>query len=222
MRILIVDDNTSLAATIGDYLSLHAYSVDYAADGQEALSLMARHEFDAVVLDIAMPRIDGLEVCTRLRQQGNATPILMLTARDTLEDKISGFDTGADDYLVKPFALEELGARLRALTSRGPRSDCGTLRVADLEINLNQRTAQRGDSALRLNRVQFELLKTLALASPNTVSREKLEYAIWRDEVPDSGALRTHIYRLRNIVDRDFERPLVHTVHSKGFRLSAE
>ncbi|MEM6957372.1 MAG: response regulator transcription factor [Myxococcota bacterium] len=222
MRILLVEDDQDLASTIQDYLSLESHAVDYAHDGVVALHLATELEFDAVILDVAMPRMDGLEFCKRLRVQGKGTPVLMLTARNTLEDKLLGFESGTDDYLTKPFALEELAARLRALSTRGPRSDVGVRAVGDLQIDFERQAVSRSGKALKLNRVQFALLKALALASPGLVSRESLEYSIWGDEVPESDALRTHVYRLRNIVDRGFETPLIHTAHGKGFRLAVD
>ena len=220
MRVLIVEDNSDLAATIGDFLALNSHQVDFAGDGQVALNLLEREEFDALILDINMPRMDGLKTCKSLRAGGNGIPILMLTARDTLEDIVSGFESGTDDYLVKPFALEEMLARLLALGARGLRRDTGMLRVADLELNIGAHSAVRDGRVLPLNRLQFELLKTLALASPRVVSRETLEYVIWQGEAPDGSALRTHIYRLRNVVDKGFDEALIETVHGQGFRIA--
>ncbi len=222
MRILLVEDDRDLASTIQDYLTLESHSVDYAHDGRMALHLVDQLEFDAVILDVAMPRMDGLEFCEHLRAQGKGTPVLMLTARNTLEDKLRGFASGTDDYLTKPFALEELAARLRALASRGPRSDVGVRKIGDLELDFERETATRAGQTLKLNRVQFALLKALVLASPGVATRESLEYSIWGDDLPESDALRTHIYRLRNIVDRGFGAPLIHTAHGKGFRLAVE
>ncbi len=219
MRVLIVEDQPDLAATIGDYLELYKHQVDFAASGESALVLTQTNEYDAILLDINLPRKDGLDVCRELRAGGSAVPILMLTARDTLDDIIAGFDRGADDYLVKPFALEEMLARLQAVTSRGRRSDTGSVSVGDLEIDLLNHSVLRQGRVLKLNPLQFQLLKTLALASPGIVSRETLESIIWQDETPQDGALRMQIHRLRNIVDKGFDRSLIETVHGHGFRL---
>ena len=219
MRILVVEDEPGLAATIGDYLALNQYQVDFAASGESALGLVEQYEFDAVLLDINLPRMDGLTVCAELRSRGETLPILMLTARDTLDDVIAGFEQGTDDYLVKPFALEEMLVRLRALSKRGRRLDTGTITVGDLELNLGMATASRRGQQLKLTSLQFNLLKTLVQASPGTVSRKTLEYIIWQDDAPDDGALRMHIHRLRNIVDKGFDHPLIATVHGKGFRI---
>ncbi len=219
MRVLIVEDQPELAATVGDYLELNQHQADFAGTGEEALVLAERHEYDAILLDINLPRKDGLVVCAELRRVGNNIPVVMLTARDTLDDIVSGFDHGADDYLVKPFALEEMLARLQAVTARGRRSDTGTVSVGGLEIDLLRKTVLRQGKDLRLNPLQFQLLKTLALASPEIVSRETLESVIWRDETPQDGALRMHIDRLRGILDEGSDRSLIETVRGHGFRI---
>lgn len=219
MRVLIVEDQPELAATVGDYLELNQHQIDFAATGESALMLADRLEYDAVLLDINLPRKDGLEVCSELRAGGNPVPILMLTARDTLDDIVSGFERGADDYLVKPFALEEMLVRLQAVTSRGRRIDTGTINVGDLEINLLKQTVLRQGCPLKLNTLQFQILKTLAMASPGIVSRETLESTIWEDDAPQNGALRMQIHRLRGIVDGGFDQPLIETVRGYGFRL---
>ena len=144
----------------------------------------------------------------------------MMTARDTLDDIVAGFDGGADDYLVKPFALEELLVRLQAVTVRGRRQDTGSIEIADLHIDLFNKTVTRQGVTLKLNALQFLLLKTLALASPGVVDRQTLESLIWQDEPPQNGALRMHILRLRNAVDKNFDRPLIETVHGQGFRIT--
>ncbi len=221
MRVLIVEDQPELAATIGDYLELNRHQVDFAASGESALALAQTNEYDALLLDINLPRKDGLDVCAELRRQGSGVPVLMLTARDTLDDIVAGFERGADDYLVKPFALEEMLVRLQAVTARGRRNDTGTINVSDLEIDLSAQTVLRQGKALKLNALQFRILKTLALASPATVTRETLEASIWHDEVPQNGALRMQIHRLRGIVDEGFDRALIETVRGQGFRLRA-
>ncbi len=219
MRVLIVEDQPELAATVGDFLELNRYQVDFAGTGESALALMDTNEYDALLLDINLPRRDGLQVCSELRRQGQGIPVLMLTARDTLDDIVAGFEHGADDYLVKPFALEELLVRLQAVTARGRRADTGRLHLGDLEIDLRAQTASRRGRFLELNSLQFRILKTLALASPGIVSRETLEASIWQDDAPQNGALRMQIHRLRSIVDDGFDRSLIETVRGHGFRL---
>ena len=219
MRVLIVEDQPELAATIGDYLELNQHQVDFADNGELALKLVSSNEYDAILLDIGLPRKNGLDVCAELRATGNPIPVLMLTARDTLDDILAGFERGADDYLVKPFALEEMQVRLNAVTSRGRRNDTGNIKVGDLEIDLLKQTAQRDGRALKINALQFRILKTLALASPGVVSRQTLESLIWEDETPQNGALRMQILRLRNIVDCEGEKSLIETVRGQGFRI---
>ncbi|MEO1086722.1 MAG: response regulator transcription factor [Acidobacteriota bacterium] len=202
MRILIIEDNDDLASNIGDFLELRGHTVDFAADGVVGLHLAVTGEFDAVILDLMLPGIDGLTLCRRLREDANQqVPILMLTARDTLEDKLSGFEVGTDDYLLKPFALEELEARLLAIGKRGVIRQ-RSLVVADLELDLGTLVARRQGKVLSLNRMGFRLLQELMQASPNVLTRGALEVRIWGEDPPDSRSLRTHIYQLRRILDR--------------------
>ena len=219
MRILIIEDNDDLAGNIGDFLEFKGHTVDFAADGVVGLHLAVTEDFDAVILDLMLPGIDGLTLCRRLREDANrAVPILMLTARDTLDDKLNGFEVGADDYLVKPFALEELLARLLAITKRGGNRR-RSLVVADLELDLGTFTARRQGQVLDLNRMGLRLLQELMQASPNVLTKDELEGRIWGEEPPESGSLRTHIYHLRRILDRPFDHPLLETVHGIGYRL---
>lgn len=221
IRVLIVEDHEDVAANIGDHLEAQGHAVDYAADGLGGIHLLATNEYDAVVLDLGLPGMDGLSVCRRLRQDLRlTTPVLMLTARDTLPDKLVGFEAGTDDYLVKPFALQELDARLQALLRRG-RGTPGPLRVADLELDPTRLEARRAGRRLDLNPTCFTILKALVEASPGVVRRTRLEELLWGGEPPDSDALRSHIYSLRCAVDRPFDRPLIHTVHGVGYRLEA-
>lgn len=219
--ILIVEDDLQLAGSLGDYLTEQGFDVDYAYDGEMCLELTRQTAYDALVLDIAMPVMDGLSTCRHLRDvQHDSTPILFLTARDTLQDKLEGFDAGADDYLVKPFAPEEVVARLRAILQRKRRSQANTQDVGPLRLDHLSKQASRDGLQLNLHEFQFTLLATLAQAAPETVSRQELEAAIWSDEMPVSDPLRTHIYRLRQQLDKPFKHTLLHTVHGKGYRLA--
>ncbi|MEM8933591.1 MAG: response regulator transcription factor [Acidobacteriota bacterium] len=223
MRVLIVEDHHDIAANVGDYLEARGASVDFAYDGVSALHLAITGEPDVIVLDIGLPGMDGLTFCRRLRQDaGQRTPILMLTARDTLADKLAGFDAGTDDYLVKPFALQELWARVDALSRRGTPPVDTLLRVGDLELDPGTRTVRRGGVELTVGRAPFELLELLMRRSPNVVSRRDLEEALWGDEPPAGDVLRSHLYALRKAVDRGVDGPaLVHTVHGVGYRVAA-
>lgn len=221
MYILIVEDHDSLASNIGEYLEQQGDIPDFAAQGETALALCRQHHYDAVVLDLNLPGIDGLEVCTQLRHStGQNTPILMLTARDTVNDRISGLEAGADDYLTKPFSLRELYLRLQAIVRR--RDDAGTcLRVGDLCLYPQQRLVYRDAAPLELSRINFHILELLMRAFPGVVTRERMEKAIWQDEPPDSdAALRAHILRLRRLLATAAVPEPIKTVHSVGYRLS--
>ncbi len=220
MRVLIIEDNPDIAANLGDYLEDHGHTVDFAGDGVTGLHLAVVNEFDAIVLDLALPGMDGLEVCRKLRAEaGKDTPVLMLTARDRLEDKLAGFDTGADDYLVKPFELQEVEARLKVLTSRGRRRKRRELKVGDLVYNLDTLSVRRGDIEIYLNPIGLKLLQSLMQASPNVVSRAELELEVWGEEMPDSDSLRVHIHSLRSSIDKPFGSNMIQTRHGIGYRL---
>lgn len=220
--VLLIEDNHDIAAMVGDHLEQSGYEVDYAADGITGLHLAVSEEFDAIVLDLMLPGMDGLELCRKLRSDaGKATPVLMLTARDTLDDKVAGLDAGADDYLVKPFELAELDARLRAILRRaGGEVATQVLRVGDLELNTGTLEVCRGGRLLNLTPIGLKLLTALMRASPKVLSRRDLERAVWGDVAPDSDALRSHLYNLRKVIDKPFERPLLHTKAGLGYRLA--
>ena len=220
MRILIIEDNPDIAANLGDYLEDHGHTVDFAGDGVTGLHLAVVNDFDAIVLDLALPGMDGLEVCRKLRSEaGKDTPVLMLTARDRLEDKLAGFDTGADDYLVKPFELQEVAARLNVLASRGRRRNRRELTVGDLIYNLDTLSVQRDGKEIYLNPIGLKLLHCLMESSPNVVSRAELEMEVWGEEMPDSDSLRVHIHSLRSAIDKPFGSNMIQTRHGIGYRL---
>jgi DNA-binding response OmpR family regulator len=220
MRVLIIEDNPDIAANLGDYLEDHGHTVDFAGDGVTGLHLAVVNDFDAIVLDLALPGMDGLEVCRKLRSEaGKDTPVLMLTARDRLEDKLAGFDTGADDYLVKPFELQEVEARLKVLSARGRRRTPRELKVGNLTFNLDTLSVQRGEQEIYLNPIGLKLLQCLMEASPNVVSRAELEMEVWGEEMPDSDSLRVHIHSLRSVLDKPFGSHMIQTRHGIGYRL---
>jgi DNA-binding response OmpR family regulator len=208
------------------------HTLDFASSGTAGLVLATAHlsgqstsaGFDVIVLDVMLPGMNGFEVCQQLRQQwGVTTPVLMLTARDQLDDKLEGFSAGADDYLVKPFSIKELEARLNALVKRGvQRSALTNLSVDNLTYMVDTRQAQRAGINLELNPVQRRLLELLMRNSHRVVTREELEQHVWGDSPPDNDILRTHIYALRMIVDKPFSDKLIHTVHGIGYRLCAQ
>jgi len=220
MRVLIIEDNPDIAANLGDYLEDHGHTVDFAGDGITGLHLAVVNDFDSIVLDLALPGMDGLDVCRKLRSEaGKDTPVLMLTARDRLEDKLAGFETGADDYLVKPFELQEVEARLNVLAGRGRRRNSRELKVGDLNYNLDTLNVSRGDEDIYLNPIGLKLLHCLMEASPNVVSRAELEMEVWGEEMPDSDSLRVHIHSLRGAIDKPFGSNLIQTRHGIGYRL---
>jgi len=220
MHVLVVDDDADILTTIADQLELHGITVDCAMNGNQAIGLVDENRYDVIVLDVMMPGSDGLSACRQLRDRGCTVPILFLTARDTLEDKVSGFDVGADDYLVKPFAMKELLCRIHALGRRISRQQARTLSFGELTLDLEQASVRRAGKLLRLNQLQFRLLRCLMIRAPQVVTREQLEHELWKDAPPDSDALRSHLYQLRQVIDRPFDYPMLETVRGMGYRLS--
>ena len=221
MNVLLVEDDRDLAASVADYLALEGIDVDHAYNGQAGLTLAASGGYDVLLLDLMLPRMDGLTLCEKLREQGVDTPVLMLTARDTLDDKVAGFRAGTDDYLVKPFALEELIVRIQALAKRRS-GQMRKLQVADLTLDLSARQAERAGQALKLTPSGWTLLETLMRSSPSVLSKRELEQALWPDDAPDSNALKVHLYHLRQQVDKPFDQALIHTLPGQGFVLKTE
>ena len=220
MKILIVEDHADLAANIGDFLSDAGHTLEFATDGRSGLAKAETGSHDVIVLDRLMPGMDGVTVCQRLRQRGVVTPVLMLTALDNVDDRVTGLQAGADDYLGKPFSMAELLARLEALHRRASGGTTSRLEVGDLLLDLDTRIAKRAGQTLTLNLSSFQLLSALMRDSPKVVTRETLERAVWGDEPPDNDVLRTHMYLLRQAVDKPFEKTLIHTVHGVGYRLA--
>lgn len=221
--ILLVEDNADLASNIIDYLEALGHRLHYAADGEAGLREALISPVDIVLLDLALPGRDGLSVCAELRRRADRrVPILMLTARDTLDDKLAGFASGADDYLVKPFSLAELAARVVALARRPLLGQPHRFSVGPLTIDRQARVATRDGRALRLTPLLWELLLLLAEAWPSHVSRDEATARLWGDEPPSSDSLRAHLHLLRQVVDKPFDRRIVETVHGVGFRLKVE
>jgi len=223
VRILLIEDNAALRANVTEQLEHAGHEVDVAVDGRSGLLLALAGNHDVLVLDLGLPRLDGLELCRRLRaQRGSGPLVLMLTARDTLDDKLEGFAAGADDYLVKPFEAAELLVRLQALARRSTRPESETLVVDDLRYDLGSLHVERAGRLLTLNRVGLRILRELMGASPRVVTREQLERALWDGFSPESSVLRTHIYALRKAIDVEGLAPLLHTVRGIGYRLARE
>ena len=221
-RVLIVDDEPAVRSALDRALRLDGYEVTPAADGREALDRMAESTFDVVVLDVAMPVMDGLEVCRRLRDAGDRTPVLMLTARDAIDDRVAGLDAGADDYLVKPFALRELKARLRALLRRAepPDAEHDVLRFADLRLDRSAWEAYRGDRKLELSRTEFQLLAMFMEHPRQVLTRSQIFERVWGyDFGSSSNSLGVYMGYLRRKTELDGEPRLLHTVRGVGYVL---
>ena len=221
MRILVVDDEQAVREALDRALRLEGYEVDLAGDGSEALATIAKRPPDAVVLDLMMPQINGLEVCRRLRAAGDRTPVLILTARDGVSDRVTGLDAGADDYVVKPFALEELLARLRALVRRSlPGSDNQTLRFADLTLDRSSYQVMRGDREIELTRTEFQLLELFMLHPRQVLTRSVIFERVWEyDFGPTSNSLTVYMGYLRSKTEAGGESRLLHTVRGVGYVL---
>ncbi|MBD8472899.1 response regulator transcription factor [Pseudomonas sp. CFBP 8770] len=222
MRILVIEDHADILANISEYFTLKGCEVTGALDGVTGLHLAMTGKFDAIILDVMLPGMDGNRVCQKLRSVSRQnTPILMLTARDELEDRLTGFSVGADDYIIKPFALSELFARVETVSRRSAGVRKNVLQVHDLTFDLDSLEVKRAGKLLKLNPTTLVLLELLMRKSPAIVKRREFELALWGQETPDSDSLRTGIYMLRRTIDKTFDVPLLHTVHSMGYKLQA-
>jgi len=217
LRLLIVEDQADLAASIWDFFARRGHLVDHAADGVAGLRMAMEGSYDTIVLDLGLPRLDGLDICQRLRASGREVPIIMLTARDTLDDKLKGFSEGADDYLVKPFALKELEARIGVLARTGAASGA-ILSAHGLELDTRGFIARREGRAFPLTRMQGLLLECLIRRSPAIVGKQDLLLAAWGEGAGDAAALHTLVHGLRSVLDKPFATPLIHSVHGVGYR----
>lgn len=219
--VLLIEDHKDIAEMVIAYLQSHNFEVDYAADGITGLHLAVTNTYDCIILDLMLPGLDGLEVCSKVREDArNDTPIIMLTARDTLDDKITGLDSGADDYLIKPFAIQELEARVRSLIRRHKGEVAReVLSVADLTLDTSTLTVTRDNQELNLTPIGLKILTVLMRASPAVVSRRDLERKVWGHILPDSDTLRSHLYNLRKVMDKPFKHQLLITVQASGFKI---
>ena len=223
LRVLIIEDHLALRLTLAQLFETHGHHVDFAADGVRGLQLALHDPPDVIVLDLGLPGMDGIRVCQQVRTQADRhIPILMLTARDTLNDKLQGFTAGADDYLLKPFANEELLARCAALSMRHRLGTKHKLILGSLSIDRSAGLAYRFDRALDLQRIPLLILIALAEAWPRVLSRSALIDKIWPEETPPSDPLRSHMYSLRLALDKPFHPPMLVTVHGVGFRLDTD
>ncbi len=223
MRILVVEDERDLNRVISKRLESEGYSVDRCFDGEEALDFIDVGEFDAIVMDIMMPRINGIEVLKQMRSRNNATPVLLLTARDGIGDRVNGLDAGADDYLVKPFAFEELLARIRVMTRKASGNSTNVFSAADLTMDLNSHTVVRGDVNINFSAKEFEILEYLLRNKGIVLSREKIENHVWNfDYSGGTNVVDVYIRYLRKKIDDEFEPKLIHTVRGCGYVLRVD
>ncbi|HEX7972424.1 MAG TPA: response regulator transcription factor [Thiobacillus sp.] len=222
LHILVIEDNPDLAANVCDFLEAKGHIADAAGDGITGLHLAVTKNYDAIVLDIILPGMDGLTLCKKFREEAKRnTPVLMLTARDALDDRVAGLECGADDYVLKPFALRELEARLKALVRRSKSGmTASVLQVGDLEFDPALIRVRRGERVINLPPIPLKLLETLMRASPRAIKREELERAVWGDTPPDSDALRSHMHTVRAAVDGPGEPALIRTLRGIGYRIA--
>lgn len=218
INVLLVEDDRDLALSVADYLKYEKIQCDHAYNGHTGLALAQKNNYDVILMDLMLPRIDGLTVCHKLRQSGKDTPILMTTAKDTLEDKEAGFNVGTDDYLVKPFAMKELALRIKALSKRKS-NQSRRLTSSDLIFDLETGVVTRAGLAIKLTRINLNLLELLMRKSPGIVSKAEIEETLWPDDSPESNNLKVQFYQLRQKIDKPFSEKLIETVVGHGFKI---
>lgn len=216
--VLLVEDDKELASSVADYLEYENIRCDHAYNGYSGFTLASTNSYDVILLDLMLPKIDGLTVCDKLRHNGLDVPILMLTARDTLEDKEAGFNVGTDDYLVKPFAMKELTMRIKALAKRRS-NQSKKLVIDDLVLDLNAKKVMRANTEIALTRINLQLLELLMRSSPNIITRTEIEEKLWPNDTPESNNLKVQLYQLRQKIDKPFAHKLIETVAGQGFRI---
>jgi two-component system copper resistance phosphate regulon response regulator CusR len=222
MRILLVEDEPRVAHFVAKGLREQSYAVDVATDGEDALYKLSLDEYDLVILDVMLPLRDGFQVCRELRRQGIRTPVLMLTARDAVDDRVSGLDSGADDYLSKPFEFKELLARIRALLRRAKEFRPEVLRIADLTVNTANHAVSRAGQTISLTAKEYSLLEFFILREDKLVGRDEIAQHVWDENFdPFSNVIDVYVRRLRKKIDEGFTRPLIHTRRREGYIFSA-
>jgi DNA-binding response OmpR family regulator len=220
LHLLVIEDQAAIRANIAAYFDARGHVLDFAADGVSGLALALAHPFDVVILDLMLPGKDGLSLCAEVRARATRhIPVLMLTARDSLADKVQGFGQGADDYLTKPFALQELELRCSALARRHLLNTSHLLTLGSLSVDRRRQKISREGQEIKLNAIDYRIVEVLAEAYPQVLTRSELVLKIWGDEPTQSDALRTHIYHIRRVLDKPFALPLLKTVHGVGFVL---
>ena len=223
LRVLYIEDDKNLATSVIHYLELNSIICDYCGDGNLALNLLKVNQYDVIISDVNMPEMDGYTLCSKVREQGYDVPLIMLTALDDIDDKLSGFDSGADDYLTKPFEMKELLARVFSLAKRRS-GNMKLIKIKELglELNVDNHIAFRDDVKLNLPPSCWIILETLARSYPKPVKKSDIEFAIWGDELPDSNSLKVHIHGLRKNLDKPFDKPILHIISGFGFELRAK
>lgn len=223
MRILLAEDQKDLNKIINKRLSVEGYSVDSCFDGEEVSDFTAAASYDCIIMDIMMPKKDGLTVLREMRQRGDSTPVLLLTAKDTVQDKVTGLDLGADDYLVKPFAFEELIARIRVITRKASGNSSNVFHIADLTLDVASHSVTRGGAAISLSAKEFALFEYMMRNKGLVLSREKIENNLWNyDYVGGTNAVDVYIRYLRKKIDDGRDKKLIHTVRGAGYVLKEE
>jgi DNA-binding response OmpR family regulator len=224
MKILVIEDDADIASNIGQYFEDKGHQLDFAFNGAHGLALATDQHFDLIILDLMLPGKDGITVCREFREQTrHDTPVLMLTARDTLDDKISGFEAGTDDYLIKPFSLRELEVRVLALTRRGLlRPKSAVIVIDNLELNQDTMRVSRASQSIELKPKAFRILVYMMQHTGRVISRQELIDHIWPTDLPQGDPLRVHIHSLRQKIDKPFDKALIHTVHGVGYRMGDE
>ena len=219
--ILLIEDHNDIAEMVTAYLENRGFEVDYAADGVTGLHLAVSNSYDAIILDLMLPGMDGIDVCRKLRTEARRdTPVIMLTARDTLDDKITGLETGADDYLIKPFDIQELEARVRSLIRRHKGETAKEIySIGDLTVDTATLSVKRAGKELNMTPTGLKILTVLMRASPAVVSRREVERQVWGDILPDSDTLRSHLYNLRKVIDKPFDKQLLQTIQGSGYKI---
>jgi DNA-binding response OmpR family regulator len=220
INVLLVEDDIDLATTIVDYLDIEDIECDHASNGIMGLNLIQSNQYQMIILDVNMPKMDGLTMCKTLREQGKDIPVLMLTARDSLDNKLEGFAAGSDDYLVKPFAMKELVARVQVLAKRKS-GEVKRLTLANLNLDLAKRSADVEGQILKLSPIAFKLLETLVRNAPQPVTRSSIMQAIWGEEQPDSNSLKVHVHHLRKQLEATTHQVTLETIPSVGFAITA-
>lgn len=223
MRLLLAEDEMDLNRVITKRLEKEGYSVDSCYDGEDALHYIDVGEFDAIILDIMMPKLSGLDVLTKIRAKGNDTPVLFLTAKDSVEDRVCGLDAGAEDYLVKPFAFDELLARIRVLVRKQGKQTTNEYRYADLVIDISSHMVWRGNDKISLSAKEFEILEYMVRNKEVVLSREKIENHVWNfDYTGGTNVIDVYIRYLRKKIDDPYENKLIHTIRGSGYVLREE